>query len=60
MVKESYNLIESQNQIEFLEKIKTLILIRLHLCQKYKEAVRSSISLTAIPKNSREISKNFV
>jgi ubiquinone biosynthesis protein COQ9 len=31
-----------------------LILIRLHLCQKYKEAVRSSISLTAIPKNSKK------
>ena len=36
------------------EKIKTLILIRLNLCQKYKEAVRSSISLTAIPKNSKK------
>ena len=36
------------------QKIKTIILIRLHLSQKYKEAVRSSLSLTAIPKNSKK------
>ena len=30
-----------------------MIMIRLNLCQKYKEAVRSSISLTAIPKNTK-------
>ena len=36
------------------QKIKTIILIRLHLSQKYKEAVRSSLSLTAIPKNSKQ------
>ena len=29
-------------------------MIRLNLCQKYKEAVRSSISLTAIPKNTKK------
>ena len=36
------------------QKIKTIILIRLHLSQKYKEAVRSSLSFTAIPKNSKK------
>lgn len=36
------------------QKIKTIILIRLRLSQKYKEAVRSSLSLTAIPKNSKQ------
>ena len=36
------------------QKIKTIILIRLHLSQKYKEAIRSSLSLTAIPKNSKQ------
>ena len=36
------------------QKIKTIILIRLHLSQKYKEAVRSSLSLMAIPKNSKQ------
>ena len=35
------------------EKIKKIIMIRLNLCEKYKEAVRSSISLTAIPKNTK-------
>ena len=28
-------------------------MIRLNLCQKYKEAVRSSISITAIPMNAK-------
>ena len=36
------------------EKIKKIIMIRLNLCQKYKEAVRSSISLTAIPLNAKK------
>ena len=51
-VKENYNLIESKPE-RVPEKIKKLIMIRLNLCQRYKEAVRSSISLTAIPVNAR-------
>ena len=35
------------------EKIKKIIMIRLNLCQRYKEAVRSSISLTAMPVNAK-------
>ena len=51
-VKEKYELIESK-PTRIPEKIKKIIMIRLNLCEKYKEAVRSSISLTAIPKNSK-------
>ena len=51
-VKEKYELIESKPE-RIPEKIKKIIMIRLNLCQKYKEAVRSSISLTAIPKNTK-------
>ena len=51
-VKENYNLIEFKPE-RVPEKIKKLIMIRLNLCQRYKEAVRSSISLTAIPVNAR-------
>ena len=51
-VKENYNLIEFKPE-RVPEKIKKIIMIRLNLCQKYKEAVRSSISLTAIPVNAR-------
>ena len=36
------------------EKVKKIILIRLSLCQKYKEAIRSSIPITALPKNSKK------
>ena len=49
-VKENYNLIESKPE-RVPEKIKKIIMIRLNLCQRYKEAVRSSISLTAMPAN---------
>ena len=49
---ENYNLIESKPE-RVPEKIKTIIMIRLNLCQKYKEAVRSSISITAIPVNAK-------
>ena len=35
------------------EKVKTIILMRLSICQKYKEAIRSSIPITALPKNSK-------
>ena len=51
-VKEQYELIESKPE-RIPEKIKKIIMIRLNLCEKYKEAVRSSISLTAIPKNTK-------
>ena len=51
-VKEKYELIEPKPE-RIPEKIKKIIMIRLNLCEKYKEAVRSSISLTAIPKNTK-------
>tara|TARA_B100001939_G_scaffold192599_1_gene165589 strand:+ start:206 stop:934 length:729 start_codon:yes stop_codon:yes gene_type:complete len=51
-VKEKYELIESK-PTRIPEKIKKIIMIRLNLCVKYREAVRSSISLTAIPKNTK-------
>ena len=51
-VKENYNLIELKPE-RVPEKIKKIIMIRLNLCQRYKEAVRSSISLTAMPVNAR-------
>ena len=57
-VKENYNLIEAKPE-RVPEKIKKIIMIRLNLCQKYKEAVRSSISLSAIPVNSK-ISLNIL
>mgnify|MGYP001227307565 CR=1 FL=1 len=52
-VKENYNLIEQKPE-RVPEKIKKIIMIRLNLCQKYKEAVRSSISLTAMPFNAKK------
>ena len=52
-VKENYDLIESKPE-RVPEKIKKIIMIRLYLCNKYKEAVRSSISLTAIPINAKK------
>ena len=57
-VKEKYESIESKPD-KIPEKIKKIIMIRLNLCEKYKEAVRSSISLTAIPKNTK-ISLNIL
>jgi len=51
-VKEKYDLLEFKPE-RVSEKIKKIIMIRLNLCQKYKEAVRTSISLTAmIEKNN--------
>lgn len=52
-VKKTYEMMESQPE-RVPEKIKTIIMIRLNLCQKHKEAVRSSISLTAMPKNAKK------
>ena len=57
-VKENYNSIEPKPE-RVPEKIKKIIMIRLNLCQKYKEAVRSSISLSAIPVNTK-ISLNIL
>jgi ubiquinone biosynthesis protein COQ9 len=51
-VKQNYNLIDPKPE-RVPEKIKKMIMIRLNLCQKYKEAVRSSIALTAIPTNAK-------
>ena len=51
-VKENYKLIDNKPE-RVPEKIKKIIMIRLNLCQKYKEAVRSSISITSIPKNAK-------
>ncbi len=57
-VKENYNLIETKPE-RVPEKIKKIIMIRLNLCQKHKEAIRSSISLTALPLNTK-ISLNIL
>ena len=57
-VKENYNSIEAKPE-RVPEKIKKIIMIRLNLCQKYKEAVRSSIALSAIPVNTK-ISLNIL
>ena len=51
-VKQNYDLIDPKPE-RVPEKIKKIIMIRLNLCQKYKEAVRSSISLSAIPVNTK-------
>ncbi len=57
-VKENYNSMEAKPE-RVPEKIKKIIMIRLNLCQKYKEAVRSSILLSAIPFNTN-ISLNIL
>ena len=51
-VKQNYDLIDPKPE-RVPEKIKKIIMIRLKLCQKYKEAVRSSIALTTIPTNAK-------
>ena len=57
-VKENYDLIGSKPE-RVPEKIKKIIIIRLNSCQKYKEAIRKSISITAIPSNAK-ISLNIL
>ena len=52
-VKEKYDLLEFKPE-RVSEKIKKIIMIRLNLCQKYKESVRSSISITAMPINAKK------
>ncbi len=51
-VKNNYNNLETKPQ-RIPEKIKKIILMRLALCYKYKEVVRSSMSITALPNNSK-------
>ncbi|MDC1375882.1 COQ9 family protein [bacterium] len=51
-VKNNYNKLDTKPQ-RIPEKIKKIILMRLSLCNKYKEAVRSSLSITALPNNSK-------
>ena len=51
-VKENFVLIDPKPE-RIPEKIKIIIMMRLNLCQKYKEAIRSSISLTALPVNAK-------
>ena len=52
-VKKKYEKLDSKPE-RVPEKVKKVILIRLSLCQKYKEAIRSSIPITALPKNSKK------
>ena len=52
-VQESYNSLDIKPR-RIPEKIKKLILIRLDLCLPYREAIRSSLSLMALPKNSKQ------
>ena len=52
-VKNKYEALVSKPE-RIPQKIKTIILMRLELCQKYKEAIRSSLSITALPNNSKK------
>jgi ubiquinone biosynthesis protein COQ9 len=52
-VKNNYNNLETKPQ-RVPEKIKNIILMRLSLYNQYKEAVRSSLSITALPHNSKK------
>ena len=52
-VKNTYEVIDHKPE-RVPEKVKIIILMRLSLCQKYKEAVRSSLLITALPKNSKK------
>jgi ubiquinone biosynthesis protein COQ9 len=52
-VKNNYEKIDPKPE-KVPEKVKKIILMRLSLCQKYKEAIRSSIPITALPKNSKK------
>ena len=51
-VEEKYDLLEFKPE-RVSEKIKKIIMIRLNLCKNYKDAVRTSISLTARPENAK-------
>ena len=52
-VKNKYEALVSKPE-RIPQKIKTIILIRLELCQIYKEAIRCSLSITALPNNSKK------
>ena len=52
-VQENYHYLDPKPQ-KIPLKIKKLILMRLDLCLPYKEVIRSSLSLTALPKNSKQ------
>ena len=52
-VQVNYNSLDPKPQ-KIPEKIKKLILMRLDFCLPYKEAIRSSLPLTALPKNSKQ------
>ena len=49
----NYSDVENKPQ-RIPEKIKKLILMRFSLCHKYKEAIKSSLSITALPNNSKK------
>ena len=51
-VKNNYENLETKPQ-RIPERIKKIILMRLSLCYKYKECVRLSLSITALPNNSK-------
>ena len=53
VVKDNYNSLDIHPQ-RIPEKIKKIILMRLYYCLPYREAIRSSLSLTALPKNSKQ------
>ena len=53
IVQENYHSLDPKPQ-KIPEKIKKLILMRLDFCLPYKEAIRSSLSLSALPKNSKQ------
>ena len=52
-VKNKYEALGSKPE-RIPQKIKTIILIRLESCQIYKEAIRCSLSITALPNNSKK------
>ena len=52
-LQENYNSLDSKPQ-RIPEKIKKLILMRLNFCLPYKEAIRTSLSITVLPKNTKQ------
>ena len=57
-VQENYNSLASKPQ-RIPEKIKKLILMRLYFCLPHREAIRSSLALTALPNNSKQSIKTL-
>ena len=58
-VKNKYEALVSKPE-RIPQKIKTIILIRLELCQMYKESIRCSLSITALPNNSKKSFGNAI